>query len=344
MGIAPDLLNPRMAGFNVIDCEVKNREVVYLLAREDYTQDPDWDETEEPPDDTELVLRVLSIRLGGPNGIKMAAVNLRNMDISYCAMAVTPDATVAVVDITSKSWVQKVSGSGFEPEILARVDGGIFRGGVARARSFGGNVVIANAARQIFERTAANAWELVGPPIEEDDEKPMGFADFDRFSPNDWYAAGGVGEVRHFDGSTWRPCSFPARLAPTALCWAGDGHVYIMASTFLYRGRRDVWERLGEPLALTLPIKDLVWYEDQLWATNDYGVWILQNGQMVEADLPSGVRICAGNLAVRDGVMLLAGYGGAAYKRDGQWTSIFLGFEVSDWFENHRDQAWIPPE
>ena len=37
MGIAPHLLNPRMAGFIVIDCEVKNRDVVYLLAREDYT-------------------------------------------------------------------------------------------------------------------------------------------------------------------------------------------------------------------------------------------------------------------------------------------------------------------
>lgn len=343
MGIAPHLLNSRMAGFNVIDCEVKSREVVYLLAREDYTQAEDWDDSQTPPGDAELALRVFGIRLDGPGASRMGVIHLTGMDRSRCAMAFTPSVGLAVVDVESASWVHKTSGSGFEPQIPSQAHGGLNRGAIVQARSFGGNVVVANNARQIFERTAANAWELVGPPIEDDQKESTGFVDFDRFSPNDWYAAGGHGDVWHYDGSAWRQCSFPEHLGPTAVCCAGDGHVYIMASTFLYRGRRDVWERLGEPLELTIPIKDLVWYEDQLWATNDYGVWVLQNGQMVEADLRSEVRICAGNLAVRDGVMLLAGYGGAAYRRDGRWTSIFLGFEVNDWFETHRDQAWMPP-
>lgn len=344
MGIAIDYLRPRMGGFNVIDCEVKNRDVLYLLAREDYTQHRGWHDMKEPPAEGRLAKRVLGVRLQGSDEQTWSAGNIKGLGTSYCALAATPENKVAVVDIGSKAWVPNPSSNGFEPEILSRANGGILRGAVTRARCFGGNVVIANTARQLFERCGPGAWSLIGPPMEKAVGQTTGFEDFDRFGPDDWYAVGGSGDIWHFDGTVWRCCDFPRDWGLSAVCCAGDGHVYVAAGTVVYRGRGDTWEQLGSPLALTIPLKDLVWYEDRLWATNDYGLWVLdQTGQLVDADVASGVRVCAGNLAVRDGVMLLAGYGGAAYKQGGRWTELFHDYEVRTWFENHRNEVWTPP-
>lgn len=344
MGIATDYLRPRMAGFNVIDCEVKNREVLYLLAREDYTQHRGWHDMKEPPPEGRLVKRVLGVRLQAPDANTWSAVNLKGMGMSCCALAATPEDKVAVVDIGSKSWVPKSSSPGFEPEILSRAEGGILRGAVTRARCFGGSVVIANTARQLFERPGPGAWQLIGPPMEKAVGQTTGFEDFDRFGPEDWYAVGGSGDIWHFDGTAWRQCRFPSNWGLSAVCCAGDGHVYVAAGTALYRGRGNDWERMGRPLAQTIPLKDLVWYEDRLWATSDYGLWVLDGkDQLVEAEVESGVRACAGNLAVRDGVMLLAGYGGAAYKQGGRWTELFSDGDVRAWFGHHRDEVWTPP-
>ena len=223
-------------------------------------------------------------------------------------------------------------------------EGGFLRGNMKRVKTFGAELIGCCGARQVFVRKAPAVWEQLGPAIPEAPHgESTGFEDFDQFSPNDMYAVGNPGDVWHFNGTDWRRCSFPSNWGLSAVCCAPDGNVYIAASTVIYRGLGNKWQRLRTKDQITLPIKDLVWYEGQLWATNDYGFWVLQGDHLVPADVPSGVKVCSGNLAVRDGVMLLAGYGGAAFKRDGQWTEIFHDHEVRQWFENNRDKVWTPP-
>ncbi len=343
MSIAIEQLRPRIAGFNVIDCEVKSREVLYLLAREDYTQHPGWHDMKDAPSEGHLAKRVLGIRLQGPDDRKWGHAHLTGLDTSRCAMAFAPEEKLVVVDSLSKAWSQTSGTNGFEARIPAQYEGGILRGGIKRLKSFGSELIAGNTARQIFKRKGAGQWELIGPPMPDTENNDISFDDFDQFNPDDMYAVGNPGDVWHFNGTDWRRCSFPSNWGLSAVCCAPDGNVYIAASTVIYRGLGNKWQRLRTKDQITLPIKDLAWYEGQLWATNDYGFWALQGDHLVPADVPSGVKVCSGNLAVRDGVMLLAGYGGAAFKRDGQWTEIFHDHEVRQWFENNRDKVWTPP-
>ncbi len=75
---------------------------------------------------------------------------------------------------------------------------------------------------------------------------------------------------------------------------------------------------------LYLPFKDIVWHASQLWFTNDYGLWNLDGERLVPAVLPSSeIAVCAGNLSVGDGVLLMAGTHGAAIHDGTSWKLIF---------------------
>ncbi|ALV07673.1 hypothetical protein [Roseateles depolymerans] len=345
MSISIDTLLPRMAGFNLIDCEIKDRETFYLLGREDYTQRTGRRELEDAPPEGRLPKRIFVLRLNNAEGKRWGHMHLTGLNQSFCAMTYAPEEKILVVDSDTKVWSQNPNSNGFEPPSTTKGEGGILAGPVTRVKSFGAELWACSACRQVLKRNGPSQWELLGPPINvsDSDFRGCGFDDFDRFSPNDVYAVGGSGEVWHFDGAVWRRCKFPSSWGISAVLCAPDGNVYIAAGTVIYRGFEDRWERLDTKDLITLPIKDLVWYEGQLWATNDYGIWTLSDHSLMPADVPSAVKVCSGNLAVRDGVMLLAGYGGAAYKRDGTWVVIFHDHEVREWFGANRDKVWKSP-
>ena len=342
--MAPDQLFPRLAGFNVIDCAIKNREILYLLVREDYTQHPQWTDAKEAPSEGRLAKRLLSLNLKSADEKKWGIGHLRGLGTSVCEVAFAPEEKIVVLDSTSKAWSPTPGKDGFEGPIPTEYEGGVKRGGFSKARSFGGRLFACGTARQIFSRVSPGVWELVGEPMPEPDEYKISFVDFDGFSADDIYAVGDPGDIWHLSHAVWRRLKFPSNWGLSAVCCGGDGRVYVGAGSHIFRGAEDKWEKLISKVQSALPIKDLVWYEDQLWATNDYGVWVLKDDVLVEADVPAGVKVCSGNLATRDGVLLLAGYGGAAYKRDGQWTEIFHDHEVREWFEANRDKAWTPPK
>lgn len=136
--------------------------------------------------------------------------------------------------------------------------------------------------------------------------------------------------IWHFNGDAWHQCAFPTNWGLSAVCCAGDGQVYVCAGAgSVYRGSGDRW-KLIHAGDYTLPFKDMVWYEGKVWCTSDYGLWTIEDETLTEADVPSGVKVCSGNLATRDGVLLVAGYGGAAFKRDGEWTVIFHDHELRE--------------
>lgn len=346
MGIAIDTLLPRIAGYNLIDCEVKDREVFYLLGREDYTQRKGWRDSQDAPPEGQLAKRIFVFRPGNPDDKKWGHMHLTGLDTSLCAVTPAPEEKILVVDTDAKVWAQNPKSNGFEPGIPYKGNGGLLAGSVNRAKALQGELLACATQRQLFRRVGPSNWELVGDPIpvSEADFRDCGFHDFDGFSASDIYAAGGSGDLWHFDGKAWRRCKFPSNWGLSAIKCAPDGHVYVAASTVIYRGSGDKWERLKTKDQISLPIKDLVWYMDELWATNDYGLWTLKGDELLPADVPAGVKVCSGNLATRDGVLLLAGYGGAAFKRDGEWTELFHDHEVREWFKSHRDQVWTPPK
>jgi hypothetical protein len=344
VSLAPDQLHPRIAGYSVIDCEIKNRDILYLLVREDYTQRPGWHDSMQAPGEGRLAKRLLGLGVKSLDAPKMSVTHLTGLGQSMCGVAFAPEEKVVVLDSSTRGWSPAAGSSGFEGPIPPAREGGIHRGGLTRLKSFGSQLLACNSARQVFVRTAPGAWSLVGDAMPEPAEHTISFADFDGFGPDELYAVGDPGDVWHLSGGTWTRLKFPSDWGLSAVCCAGDGNVYVAAGKHLFRRQGSEWAMLASQAQTALPIKDLVWHENTLWATGNHGVWVLKNDCLVDADVPADIRSCAGNLAVRDGAMLLAGDGGAAMHWDGQWTLLFHDHAVRQWLASHRDEVWTPPK
>ncbi len=192
-----------------------------------------------------------------------------------------------------------------------------------------GSIYAAGPWRTAAKRIGPNKWQsIVGDrstlplPPKVGRSTDGGFNAIDGFNASDIYCVGGKGDVWRYDGQRWYQCVVPTNMYFYTVCCAGDGHVYIgMQSGSVIRGREDSWEIIHRD-EMTLPFKDMVWYDGKVWCTSDYGLWVIENGKLKEADVPPEVTSCSGNLSVGDGVMLLAGMYGATVYDGREWQRI----------------------
>ena len=212
------------------------------------------------------------------------------------------------------------------------------RGAIRRTRMIQGMAYAVGAGHSVCRRRGPKDWESLclnlplGTPAEHDDVKKsedMAFKDIDGFSHEDLYLVAGRGVVWHGNGKAWRRIPFPSNMLLESVCCAGDGYVYIGAqSGTLFRGRADHWEMIHRG-DMSLPFKDIVWHADRLWCTSDYGLWTVgQNKLKAVEDLPSEIKVCAGNLSAADGVMLMGGAHGAAFHDGQKWRLIFNQYQM----------------
>jgi hypothetical protein len=78
----------------------------------------------------------------------------------------------------------------------------------------------------------------------------------------------------------------------------------------------------------------MVWFQDKVWATSDYGIWTISEDQVEKPLLSSEVIACSGSMTVGDGVLLVAGEGGAAFHNGSLWQRLFLQREMTQAVEN----------
>jgi hypothetical protein len=220
------------------------------------------------------------------------------------------------------------SGPAYEDVPLAGAKRGDFaRGHIAKLKPLEGHLYACGGNRSFGKRLGKGQWQSFSQDIpypEKSSGTWYGFDDFDGWSETDIYAAGGEGDVWHYDGREWRQIPFPSNLPLNSVCCGGDGNVYISGyggDTFV--GRGDRWKMIRGG-GMSLPFRDMVWYEDRVWCTSDYGLWTIHNGRIARPNVPATVSGCCGNLSVGDGVLLLAGLCGAVFKENGQWHEIVL--------------------
>jgi hypothetical protein len=326
-------------GYNPLDCVVKDKNHFYFVAKEDYTEWPGRDELDLPPASEDLTTRVISIQLEGEAEVTVKHIKLYGFLYPiYCELSYEETVKPVVMDVASNAWVNNPPSNGKEKPIAAFRDGGPLRGGITRLRSYSGAVIASSNNRDLLIRKGVEDWGVFEPPLPIDlnnKQEDRGFKDFDAFSMQDIYAAGGKGDVWRFDGKEWLCVDIPLKRKPSAICCAGDGYVYIgLEGGTVLRGRENSWEKIHED-RMVLPYKDMVWYENKVWCTSDYGVWVIEDGILRPADIPSDIKICAGNLSTRDGVLLIAGHGGAAYKRDGAWNVLFHAYKLKEQARDH---------
>jgi hypothetical protein len=304
-------------GYYIVDCAVRSKSVFSFIAFENAD---DGDKAQK------RMINYFADRTSENNiGVSQYSGFIRpKLAISRIpkeqALMVSSDGGVAVLGGGDDDMEQSIPMGGPDQPLYTSAHGVV---------TIDGYVYTVGGWRGVCRRIGPNQWESVGdrttlpvPKRNSFGSNDEGFKAIDGFSVNDIYCAGGRGDAWRFDGNRWYQCALPTNMILENVCCAGDGYVYIgMQSGSVMRGRENSWEIIhkGE---FTLPFKDMVWFDNRVWCTSDYGIWTIEDGKLIEPDLPAEVRSCSGNLSVGDGVMLLAGmYGATVY--DGKvWTPL----------------------
>ncbi|MGB4776603.1 MAG: hypothetical protein WBP45_15605 [Daejeonella sp.] len=309
-------------GFNVLGCTVRNKDVFCFVAQEDYTQEPDWDDDE--PEEEELKKRLIIFIRTKPQGQQWSAAQLTGFNGILIGFSPVPPKPQVIVAGVSGGIYATGSGESYMEEISDIYDNGPKRGAIIKLKTIGEHLYVCGNNRSVGRRDGKDRWFGHSNQIPEAETSILeGFSDIDGFNENDIYTIGGAGDVWHFNGKSWNQCAFKNELMLTSICCAGDGNVYISGlGGNVFKGSGDNWKQIYEG-EITIPFKDMVWYEERVWCTSDYGIWTIKEDKLEEAIISSEVKICAGNLSVRDGVLLIAGHGGAAFCQDGKWSIIF---------------------
>jgi hypothetical protein len=310
----------RFAGFSIRDCAVSRKGSYFFVKLQD------WDDSKPRPFEEELNSRLTLYREDGDwqgrtallNGFGGLMCSGPASDVSLCVCVDRGGQVYRRGDVDGEVEQKIPGGKGKGPK----------RGIVDKIKPLNGFLYGCGDPRSVFKRTGINGWEEIGP-LPPAGKGEVGFRDFDGFSESDIYAAGGRGDVWHFDGSGWRRIAFPTNMWLESVCCGQDGFVYIGAqSGTVYRGRGDHWKLIHKG-DLSLAFKDMVWFGDRVYATNDYGLWEIQGETVQRSDEPIEITNCAGNLSVADGVMLMAGAYGAALHDGSVWTRLFSLIELA---------------
>lgn len=211
-----------------------------------------------------------------------------------------------------------------------------------KSRTIGSNLYVATSLREVFFRNIKGEFTELGSgqtyrnystydkPLDKDGEIDIfavtsqdGFNDVDGFNENHIYAVGGHGDVWRYIDGLWTQCGFPTNLDLENVCCGEDGLVYISGlEGMTYVGIEDNWKVLKNP-ELSLPFKDVAWYDGKVWATNDYGTWWITSNGIMDANIPDEVKVCSGRLHANAGMLLIVGLGGAALLENGEWQLLF---------------------
>ena len=312
-------------GFYILDCVVRRRDFCYFIIEQEQEYD---DESDTPPKNKALT-RVITY-VTQPEKVKAGKIwggqDLTGMHYLKAGVSYQPKEQFVGVSLNDHVYVL---GSG-DDELENDLEGGRaatgkdigMRGGISKSRTIEGWLWIAGSGRTVGRRLGRNQWEWHDVIPYKSLMDDGGFLDIDGFSLTDIYAVGGHGDVWHYNGAKWKQLPFPSNMTLEAVCCAGDGQVYIGAeSGTVFKGRDNKWKLISRG-SMSIPFKDMVWYQDKVWCTSDYGLWTIENDKLKDADVPDKVRVRAGNLSVGDGVMLLAGAYGAALHDGREWKTI----------------------
>ncbi|ALN58682.1 hypothetical protein GLE_3336 [Lysobacter enzymogenes] len=322
--ISTEVFARRFLGYNIVGCAIRNRDLMYFIAREDYTQRPDWKSTGDDPADSALKRRVISYSRNKPEDAQWGNGVLTGFDRTDCGVSLLPREQLVVASISGQVYAVGSGEAGKETSLPR--DETSRRGSLLKLKTIAGRLYMCGGNRTVAIRRGKDDWQWLTASLPFDIKTELysaGFQDIDGFAEDDIYAAGGDGDVWHYDGARWRRIDFPTNLPLRTVCCAGDGRVYVSGyegATFV--GRGDRWRKLDAP-PISLPFSDTVWHEGRVWASNDYGVWWISHDGIERADLDPAISACAGRISARDGVLLLAGfYGAAILEADGHWQTI----------------------
>lgn len=322
-------------------CVVRNADIFYLFCKE----------REDHPNGNQGRIGVLAYYDDEPDVNKRFEMSELSGFSGMCGdVAYAPKEQLIGASASGRIYVLGGGEERLEDKIESGMDGP--RRGVAQnIKTIGDHPYMVTSGRGVCRRVDVNTWESLCPALnltpdqmpqsamdEHRLKKQWGFNDIDGFNEDELYAVGGLGDVWYYTQGHWTQCRFPEKVALHNVVCAPTGDVYIAGTRgVLYKGSKHQWERVAPPI--TQPyFYDMVWYDNTLYATHHYDVYRFnKNTWETPTDLPEAVSTSSGSLSARDGVLLVAGEHGAAFKKDGTWHTLFLRPVCNEWLED-RDE------
>jgi len=160
--------------------------------------------------------------------------------------------------------------------------------------------IVVGMDRQVYRWKGGGIWETLEQGMPSTAGTVAGFEAVGGFSNSEIYAAGWDGELRHFNGKTWRGIDSPTSSIIVNLCCAGDGNVYCCGRTgLLLRGRDDRWEVMeleGEPDDFW----GIAWFKDRLYLSSMRAVYVLDGNALTPVEYGDETTSCYHLAASKD--------------------------------------------
>jgi len=161
---------------------------------------------------------------------------------------------------------------------------------VVNVNVIAGQLYAVSDLRVVWRRDGINKWTHLNNGIPEianrtvDGALQEGFNLIDGFSDCDIYAAGGYGDLWHWDGNIWHQIDIPTNAGIRGLCCGGDGMVYLSTdvSTFLV-GKGSQWEIIKYDL--DEKFYNMVWFKDRVYMGSGCTLYEIKEGKFQESSL-----------------------------------------------------------
>lgn len=322
-----------LKGWLIVDCSVRNKDVVQLIARE-LADDDELDSRE----DVEIRTRTIQIRrhfeIENQRTAHQGLEGFSHPIGGSCNLPIEQDLVISMngevyASGSGKSGLERPErpdGRGIVPTRLVNIEGFSFALGKARV---------------ILKRSDVNRWDLFAndglPALRTHFERgardsagyysALGFNDLDGPKETLLYAVGGKGDVWHYNGKLWRQCDFPSNEMLSTVTVAPNGNVYISGEGgSLWVGAEDTW-RLAAPGQAASPFNDSAWFGDKLWLCSDYQLKIWSGKELVRPEHEGDVIPYCGHMDARDGILVVAS-GSYAHCFDGErWQCLVAPFQ-----------------
>ncbi|MCF6189962.1 MAG: hypothetical protein L3J51_05770 [Cocleimonas sp.] len=197
------------------------------------------------------------------------------------------------------------------------------------AKSINGKIYTVNSMRGVFKFTGSEWIQLKSglPDYEDIVGRNYGFRDIDGFSEDDIYAAGGDGDLWHWNGEKWRQIDCPTNALLTNICCGDDGLVYItMNKNAILCGREDNWEFINQDMSDRF--ESIVWFKDRIYLSSSYQLFQIKDNKFSAANEGEFRSLLWGRLSVGDGIMVAALDRRIGIYDGKEWTIVSEGKKV----------------
>ena len=292
-----DFWTEHLRGWLLTDVSVRDRNIVYLCARQDVPDDQAskmWDH--------DILTKQMALYLDTPaealDTRTLTGYNKPRIGVSHY-----PKAQSLLAARNADGQVSVFGGGRNQPDEFIHRDSWPL---TWRIKCIGGYAYSVGGQRQIYKRVDIGKWERFADLPKSEHVEKVGFRDMDAFSETDMYAVGGHGDVWRYDGKAWKQMGFPSNVQLGTVTCAGDGKVYISGEGgSLWVGEKSTWKRVYQGGSSVL-WNDVLWFDGRLWFASDYQFKIWDGKDLVPVEHQGKTVPAYGHMDARDGLLAVA--------------------------------------